>query len=83
MDGSYIMHWMYHWQEEQRAAIERKLEEKGRAEKEELRRERLELFNLRKERQAQIRRLTLKMNRIKEVRVWNIFLLYSIFNVCI
>lgn len=56
------------YQEEQRAAIERKLEEKGRAEKEELRRERLELFNQRKERQAQIRRLTIKMARVKEVR---------------
>lgn len=56
-------------QEEQRAAIERKLEEKGRAEKEELRRERLELFNQRKERQAQIRRLTIKMARVKEVRI--------------
>lgn len=56
--------------EEQRAAIERKLEEKGRAEKEELRRERLELFNQRKERQAQIRRLTIKMARVKEHEVW-------------
>lgn len=58
----------FSYQEEQRAAIERKLEEKGRAEKEELRRERLELFNQRKERQAQIRRLTIKMARVKEVR---------------
>lgn len=59
---------VFSYQEEQRAAIERKLEEKGRAEKEELRRERLELFNQRKERQAQIRRLTIKMARVKEVR---------------
>ncbi|KAK7079050.1 hypothetical protein SK128_028531 [Halocaridina rubra] len=56
--------------EEQRAAIDRKLEEKGRAEKEELRRERLDLFNQRKERQAQIRRLTVKMARVKEHEAW-------------
>ncbi|XP_064087874.1 pinin-like isoform X1 [Macrobrachium nipponense] len=56
--------------EEQRAAIDRKLEEKGRAEKEELRRERLELFNQRKARQAQIRRLTYKMERVKEHEAW-------------
>ena len=57
------------FQEEQRAAIDRKLEEKGRAEKEELRRERLELFNQRKAKQAQIRRLTFKMERVKEVSI--------------
>ncbi|KAG0722467.1 Pinin [Chionoecetes opilio] len=56
--------------EEQRQAIERKLEEKGRVEKEELRRERLQLFNQRKERQAQIRRLTIKMARVKEHETW-------------
>nr|XP_027225157.1 pinin-like [Penaeus vannamei] len=56
--------------EEQRAAIERKLEEKGRVEKEELRRERLELINQRQERKAQIKRLTVKMARVKEHEQW-------------
>ncbi|GLH13128.1 LOW QUALITY PROTEIN: Putative pinin desmosome-associated protein [Gryllus bimaculatus] len=56
--------------EEKRAKVERKLEENAKREKEELKRERQELFLERKRKQAEIRKIELKMLRIKEQDEW-------------
>ncbi|XP_071450179.1 pinin isoform X2 [Hetaerina americana] len=56
--------------EEKRAKVEKKLEEAARREREELRRERQELFLDRKRKQAEIRKIELKILRIKEQDEW-------------
>ncbi|KAG8235691.1 hypothetical protein J437_LFUL014035 [Ladona fulva] len=53
--------------EEKRARVEKKLEDAARREREELRRERQELFLDRKRKQAEIRKIELKILRIKEL----------------
>uniref|UniRef100_A0A1B6D1H6 Pinin n=1 Tax=Clastoptera arizonana TaxID=38151 RepID=A0A1B6D1H6_9HEMI len=56
--------------EEKKAQVEKKLEEAAIREKEELKRERQELFQNRKRRQADIRNIELKMLRIQEQEEW-------------
>ncbi|KAJ9585684.1 hypothetical protein L9F63_002474, partial [Diploptera punctata] len=56
--------------EEKRAKVEKKLEENAKREKEELKKERQELFQERKRRQAEIKKIELKMLRIKEQDEW-------------
>ncbi|XP_067012213.2 pinin [Anabrus simplex] len=56
--------------EEKRAKVEKKLEENAKREKEELKRERQELFQERKRKQAEIKKIELKMLRIKEQDEW-------------
>ncbi|GFG38236.1 hypothetical protein Cfor_03831, partial [Coptotermes formosanus] len=56
--------------EEKRAKVEKKLEENAKREKEELKKERQELFQERKRKQAEIKKIELKMLRIKEQDEW-------------
>lgn len=57
----------FYIQEEKRAKVEKKLEENAKREKEELKKERQELFQERKRKQAEIKKIELKMLRVKEV----------------
>lgn len=56
--------------EEKRAKVEKKLEENAKREKEELKKERQELFQERKRKQAEIKKIELKMLRVKEQDEW-------------
>ncbi|PSN41336.1 hypothetical protein C0J52_20648 [Blattella germanica] len=56
--------------EEKRAKVEKKLEENAKREKEELKKERQELFQERKRKQAEIKKIELKLLRMKEQEEW-------------
>lgn len=56
--------------EEKKAKIEKKLEEQQLQEREYMKRERQNLFSDRKRKQLEIRMLELKMNRLKELALW-------------
>lgn len=58
------------FQEEKRAQVERKIEEHETKEKEEIKKERQELFFNRKKKQAEIKMIELKMMRMKEYATW-------------
>lgn len=58
------------FQEDKRAQLEKKIEEHEIREKEEIRRERQELFLNRKKRQAEIKIIELKMLRMMEYNAW-------------
>lgn len=60
----------YIFQEEKRAQLEKKIEDHEIKEKEEIRKERQELFLNRKKKQAEIKIIELKMLRMKEYNAW-------------
>lgn len=66
----FILFVKYNFQEEKRAQLEKKIEEHEIKEKEEIRRERQELFLNRKKKQAEIKIIELKMLRMKEYSAW-------------
>lgn len=55
------------YQEDKRAQVEKKLEEAALREKEELKKQRQELFSTRRQEQIQIRQLEYKLLRLKQV----------------